>query len=121
MVLRQTVGINNNRYLMKVSDLGGGEPRAQVDLIRFITGAVSILATATVALVGNAFQNPLRLSFNVQPTKITLTGLVNGVQVWTADDVSGDRQTTGKPGISIFTTSGLSANSWDNYSCHTCP
>ncbi len=122
MALRNTNGTNDNRYVLVASDVGGPEPRGVLRIMREFNGALTTLATAApVNLVGGIFGNPLRLDWDVQPTFTRLTGFVNGVQFLTVDDMDGNQFTFGKPGISVVTSTGLTANSWDDYSCTSTP
>lgn len=124
MALRNTNGINDNRYVLVASDLGGPEPRGELRIMREFNGTLSTLASASPVIlngVGGIFGNPLRLDWDVQPTFTRLTAFVAGVQVLTHDDNDGSQFTNGKPGISIVTTTALAANSWDDYSCTSAP
>jgi hypothetical protein len=122
MALRNTVGINDQFYVLQAEDLGGIEPRGQVKIVKNVGGVFQTLASsAPITFAGNVFGGPLRLDWDVQATKTVLTGFVNGVQVVTVDDSDPSRFTMGKPGQAISTSTGLAANSWDNYSCTSTP
>lgn len=116
MALHKTNGINEDSYVLKAEDLGGGEPRARLTIVRRVFGAVTILATATpIVLAGFAFGGLLALEWDVQPTQVVLTGYINGILQCTGTDALADRIQTGKPGIGITTFSGVT-NTWDNFS-----
>lgn len=121
MALRHTNGINNDYYILKAEDVGGLEPRGKLTIVRSFNTGVTVLATLSPTLLSGLIGVPLRLEWDVQVTKTVLTAYVNGVQVLTADDSDADRFTVGKPGIAVITSSGLTANAWENYSCHSCP
>lgn len=125
MVLRKTSGINNDRYVLAGQDLGGPEPRGKLVLYRESGASLVALIQVSPILLSGLMGVPIRLAFEVQPTLVRLTGYVNGVQILTFDDTSSPggtgRITSGRPGISLVVTTGLTANTWDNFSCHTCP
>lgn len=116
MALHKTNGINEDSYVLKGEDLGGGEPRGQITIVRRVFGAVTVLATATpITLAGFLFGGLLTLEWDVQPTQVVLKAYVNGILQCTGTDALGDRIQSGKPGIGITTFSGAT-NTWDNFS-----
>jgi hypothetical protein len=123
MVLRSTVTINNNRYVLMPTDSGPGTNQA-LSIVQVGSVGFSIIASTGFIYAPNfadILNIPLRLEFDVQATKVVLTAYRNGVQILTVDDTAGTRYTLGKPGISIASTGGGTANTWDTFSCHTCP
>lgn len=117
MCFRHTSGANQECYSIEVADLGGGEPRAQLRILRLRAAVFTTIATASpIVLSGFAFGTPLRLDWEVQPTQVLLTASVNGIQQCQGADATAQRFTSGRPGICITTTSGGTANAWDNFS-----
>ncbi len=122
MVLGNNVlGPNYFYYAIQSDDRGGAEPRGRLRIVKF-DGTLTVLATfSPTQLNPGLFGTPVRLAFNVQPTKVTLTAYINGIQVLTVDDSTAGRFQSGKVGIAISTSASGTANSWDNFVCHTCP
>ena len=99
----------------KLSDLGGGEPRGQIRIVRRFFGANLQLAIATpVFLSGFLIGGVLGLAWDVQATQTVLTATVNGIVQCVGIDNTADRFTSGKPGFGITTFSGA-VNQWDNF------
>jgi hypothetical protein len=115
MALSHVNGINRDSYVLKAEDLGGGEPRALVTIVRRFAGANSNIAvSANLNLAAFVFGGVLGLEWNVTAAGTVLKATVNGTLVCQGTDNDGNQFTTGKPGIGVATFSGA-VNQWDNF------
>lgn len=112
-----SVGIDSTSYLLEASDLGESEPRGQLRILRMKNGSVDgvLVTSGPLTLGGFVKGTPLRLTWDVQPTRVILNGYVNGIFEISAVDSALNRCTSGKPGLGFSQFDG-NANAWDDWS-----
>jgi hypothetical protein len=125
MVLRADSGVNHNWYVMTPTiTVVGPNFVERIQIIKNFSGLHTILAQFDITLgpvcCPGAVPVTCRLEFAVSGGNTVLNGYVNGVLQMTVTDTV-NALTTGKPGISLDTTTAGTPNTWDNFVCHTCP